>query len=494
MTLTAKNPAIPRNPHAAAQQTYDLIVIGGGIYGVAATLQAARRGLRTLLLEKTDFGHATSFASLRIVHGGLRYLQNLELHRFRQSVAERKWWLQTFPDLVRPLRCIMPLYGQGLRRPSIMRAALALNDALSFTRNRNLPPSQHLPPSRILSPTETANFFPAVDPRNLKAAALWHDGLMLSSERLLLELLRWACACGATALNYLQADSLITHHDTVTAVQATDLTTQTAHHFHAPVVLNCAGPWCRDLAQRFHHDVPTLFRKSLAFNLLLDRPAPADAALAVAPRTKNARTYFLVPWKGKLLAGTYHMTYAGSPDNPTPPDPDVDAFLNDLNTAIPNFDASRDQILRIYAGLLPAIAPDNPNMAHKSILYDHHRHAGPAGCFTLSGVKYTTARLVADHAITRIFPHKARPLTADTLGPAPNQHAHLTDITALLHRDDAALLDLLQHLASDESALHVDDLILRRMDGAYTPRDIAALTALASRALSLAHPQSTTAR
>ena len=118
--------AINRNPDSI-NEPFDVIVVGGGIYGACTLLEASRRGLRALLIERDDFGGATTWNSLRIVHGGLRYLQHADLGRFRRSVAEQTWWLHNFPDLVEPLSCLMPLYNFGLKRTDVMRAALARN-------------------------------------------------------------------------------------------------------------------------------------------------------------------------------------------------------------------------------------------------------------------------------------------------------------------------------------------------------------------------------
>ena len=130
---------IIREPLDAVKKKYDLIIIGGGIYGTMLSLEASRRGLLSLLLERDDFGQHTSFNSLRIIHGGLRYLQSLDLHRFRESVSERKWFLKTFPHLIKTLPCLMPLYGNGLYHPFVLRTALLMNDILSYNRNRTLP-------------------------------------------------------------------------------------------------------------------------------------------------------------------------------------------------------------------------------------------------------------------------------------------------------------------------------------------------------------------
>ncbi|MFB3103980.1 MAG: FAD-dependent oxidoreductase, partial [Pseudomonadales bacterium] len=113
-----------------ANDQFDLIVVGGGIYGACLVLESARRGLRPLLLERDDFGGGTSWNSLRIVHGGLRYLQHLDLARYRLSASEQAWWLNQFPDQVQPLSCLLPLYNRGLRSTHLMRAALWMNNHL----------------------------------------------------------------------------------------------------------------------------------------------------------------------------------------------------------------------------------------------------------------------------------------------------------------------------------------------------------------------------
>ena len=154
-----------RDPSSAAREKYDLIIVGGGIHGAMLALEASGRGLAVLLVEKDDFGGATSFNSLRIVHGGLRYLQSLDVARFRESVAERRWFLANFPDLVKPLGCLMPLYNRGLKRKFVLRMAFAVNDILSRDRNSGVPPSHHLPTGRILGVEETVRIFPNIDRR-----------------------------------------------------------------------------------------------------------------------------------------------------------------------------------------------------------------------------------------------------------------------------------------------------------------------------------------
>jgi len=233
---------IARRPEESAATTYDLVVIGGGIQGIALAFEAARRGYRAVLLERGDFGGGTSWSSLRIIHGGLRYLQSLDLRRFRESVAERRWFLRHFPDLVRPLPCLMPLYGRGLKRPGFLRLALAANDLLGLQRNRGLEPRVRLPRGRVLSARETSQLFPQVRQQGLRGGALWYDAVMLSSERVLMELLGWACRCGATALNYVEVERVVLEDGRCAGVEARDRVADRAHRFRAPRVVNAAGP------------------------------------------------------------------------------------------------------------------------------------------------------------------------------------------------------------------------------------------------------------
>ena len=236
---------ICREPSAAASGNYDLIIVGGGIYGVMLSLEASKKRLRSLLLERDDFGGATTFNSLRILHGGLRYLQGLDLHRFRESVGERRWFMQNFPDLVKPLPCIMPLYGNGFRRPSIFRLALWANDLLSFKWHQGTRTDRRLPNGHVVNTAKTREIFPSVDTRGLQGAAVWCDVCMPDSQRLVIEILRWACGQGATALNYVEAQQLIKAKNSVAGVLAYDRETGRAFEYKADVVVNAAGPWCR---------------------------------------------------------------------------------------------------------------------------------------------------------------------------------------------------------------------------------------------------------
>ena len=255
---------IIRDPESASKRSYDLIIIGGGIYGVMLAYEASKRRLKTLLLEKNDFGGATSFNCLRILHGGFRYLQNMDFYRFRESVIERKWFLKNFSGLIKPLPCLMPLYGDGLRRPSVLRVAACINDILSFKRNNGVGDENHLPGSKVIGPEETKQVFPDVDDSGLKGGVVWYDAFMPDPQIVLMEILKKSCNHGCNALNYVEAQKVIKINNHVSGIIALDTENDQTYEYNSNVIINAAGPWCRKLAADFDKDFPKLFVSSLA--------------------------------------------------------------------------------------------------------------------------------------------------------------------------------------------------------------------------------------
>lgn len=452
--------AIVRDPAEFSTVNYDLIIIGGGIYGATLALEAVRRGLDCLLLEKGDFGGQTSYNHLRILHGGLRYLQSLDLLRFRDSVTERSWFLRHFPGLARPLDCLLPLYGKGLHRPSVFRGALALDSLLAADRNCGLRPESRLAGGRVLSVQETVDRFPAVYQRGLKGAALWRDGFVPDSPRLLIEILRWACRYGAQTLNYCPAVGLQISGGRVCGVRGVDQTDGREYSFTAPLVINAAGPWCREVATMAGDDQPRLFNhRVLVWNLLFDRPLLSDCAVAVTARRPGAHTYFLPPWKGQLLIGTGHVAL-GPGEHRLPTTDEVASMISDINDAVPGLDLNKKELRRIYHGVMPGSS--DVRLAGRPVLVDHGAEQGATGVYSLSGVKFTTARQVADRTLQQLFPnHKPQPYD-DRFAPAA------------LHGQRGLGLNLSdlqgwRSLLEEEAAVSLGDLMVRRSDLADGP-------------------------
>jgi len=450
---------------AAASKRYDAIVVGGGILGVMLTLEAARRGLKPLLLERDDFGQHTSWNSLRIAHGGLRYLQSADLPRFRESVAERRWLLRYFPEQVQPLRCLMPLYGEGLRRPSVLRLALAANDALSRGRNEGIDRTdRHIPNGRVIDAEACVKLAPSVNRSGLRGAAEWYDAVMPCSQRLLVEALRWAVDCGAGALNYCRAEQLIDRDGSVQGVRAIDSRSETELTFEAPVVINSAGPWSPALAARFDRPAPQLFRPSLAINLLFDIEPPFSGMLAVDARRKGAQTYFLCPVGRRLFAGTFHEPWHGEIATTSPGEASIRAFVDALREALPSLPFQLDRVAGVRWGYIPVTREGGVELTPREEILDHASEGGPRGLLSVATIKFTTARAVAQKALRRAWTHRDEPLPGyRSLEPPP---ARMVPDAGAWRQDRQGALAVLREIADGESVRHLSDLVHRRSDWA----------------------------
>lgn len=457
---------IVRNPASAQRAAYDLIIVGCGIYGAMMALESARRGLRPLVVERHDFGEHTSWNSLRIIHGGLRYLQTLDFERFFESVQERSWFLAQFPELVKPLPCLMPLYAHGLRRAAVLKPVLWLNDRLAHKRNAGVPPANHLPDCRLLSNEEARALFPAIDQAGLAGAALWFDAVMTHPHRVVVEILHWACEAGATCLNYIEFTELLQSDGVVVGISARDAVDGSELEFRAPVVVNCAGPWSRAIAAQADRDRENLFRPSLAFNLMLRREPPFSTAVAVAPKTPGARTYFLYPYGGCILAGTYHAPWNSSGLDAEPSEAQIIDFLSDINAAIPDLGVKRSDVIRTMAGLLPASSAGGDRLAKRAVILDHGAAGGPRGFISVSGVKFTTARAVAEEVLQRI----CRPLPPYVVDRGRPDHLRQRS-TRLVGPPGGPewSQDVRQEVSDQEAVVSTRDLLLRRVPWGCSP-------------------------
>jgi len=350
----------------------------------------------------------------------------------------------------------------------LLKAVLRFNDWLCKNSNAGLARSHHLAGGRVLSAEETCGRFPQVRREGLKAGALWYDAIMPDCNRVQIECLRWCAAAGGVALNYVEATDLVRSGDGVSGVVVTDHVADRQHQFRADVVINAAGPACRALAAHFDVDRPELFRSSLAWNLLLNRPPLTDGAVALQPPRPGSRTYFAHSAQGRMLVGTGHAAVAEG-RSPCVTQGHVNEMLKDLNSAVPGLDLRSDEIVSLFSGQLPVTRAGTTELSVNPVILDHHRHGGPRGLFSVSGVKYTTARSMAASVIGQLSPRGSCGAAPSASGlpkrpPSSPYALHPRDCPDRIERINRA-----RSLIKCEAPQTLSDLLLRRSNLAFDP-------------------------
>ena len=425
-----------REPQKLADTAFDLVVIGGGIHGACIARSAAERGLSVALVERDDFGAHTSHNSLKIVHGGLRYLQHADFRRTRESVVARSRWLREAPHLVRPLGFLMPLTGWLARGPAALRAAMWVHQAIGWDRNDGLAADRRLPGGRILSAAETRDLLPDLPEDKLSGGALWHDGHMLDADRLLMASLEAATRHGAVACNYMSAQKITLKSGKVAGVDARDELTGDRCHIQSKSVINAAGPWTSPVASLVEASGAKLHMgHSKNMNLIVPQIAP-DVAFGVKSKRRSDslldssnRLFFITPWRGMSVIGTTHEPYSGEPDEFSPSDRDIEQFVEEINAAYP-VNLGPDDIRYCYAGLTPAgegLRHGEAKRARHGALVDHGDEDGIHGLFSLIGVKYTTAQLVADRAVSTVANAMNKPIAKHSTGLLPGADGYTSE-------------------------------------------------------------------
>ena len=391
-------------------KTYDVVIVGAGIQGATMALEVVRRGLRPLVIERAVPGGGTTSQSLGIVHGGLRYLQRLDLVHYRRSCREQTWFLRELPELVSPLACVMPLYRGALRSRALFRTAFLADRTLSRDRS-------HLPPCTVLTAQNLPLDLP-IPREGLAGGACWYDAVLDDAPAAVATLLSRSARQGATCLAGAEAIDLIVHRRRVVGLCA-----RTADgkgiELKAPAVILCAGPASRGLARRFDRDCSALSSAVLAFNLVLDLPAPGPFALAVSPTPGRGRSYFVRPHAGGLLAGTWYVPWSEGMA-PQVDSESIERALSELQCCFPGLESIRGKVRAVTAGVLPDADGTGRTLRNRDVLIDHGSTGGVQGLYSILGVKLTTARALSERAAQHIWPAASvRPDTVASGCPAP---------------------------------------------------------------------------
>ena len=420
-----------RDLPALCNRTYDVIVIGAGIYGATITRSLAESGYSVLVIDKGDFCSATSANSLKILHGGLRYLQHADIKRMRETIVSRRELMRFAPHLVAPLACLIPTAGHGLRSRPVMALASVLNNLISADRNLEVPAAIRIPAGQVVSRDTLLQEIPGYEQPGLSGGVVWHDGLAVNSERLVIEHILAACDAGALACNYCRADRIVTSKNRVVGIEGTDLIGGTPFQLQARWVVNAAGPWfddilkCSDIAtplNQWAKAVNIVVSKQMndRFAVGLEGQAGYEDKDALVKRGK--RFFFFVPWRGGTMIGTTYHAYTGDKDAQLVTREDLIEILGEVNRMYPAWNLCSADITMVHSGLLPmsdshVSEEDKVQLAKDSLLIDHGRQSGPEGLLSLRSIKYTTAPVEAKK-ITALIQKRDR---EQNLPARPNQ-------------------------------------------------------------------------
>jgi glycerol-3-phosphate dehydrogenase len=421
-----------RDPSALTGSEFDVAIIGGGICGAAAAWDAAQRGLSVALLERGDFGQATSANSLKVVHGGIRYLQHLDLPRVRESSRERSALLRIAPHLVHPMPVMVPTFGHGVQGGEALATAFLLLNTLTWDRNRGIgEPERRIPPARLLSRAEALRRCPEIDTPGFTGAGLFWDGQLYNPPRLVWEFVRTAGHAGAAAVNYCEVHELVRRGDRIVGVTAVDRLGGARFEVRARVVINAAGPFAEQLYVRSGLRPAREIPLSRDMALVVARRPTGDHAVAVQTRfrdpdawlSRGRRHLFLTPWRDVVLIGVNSAIHRGDPHCLGVTQDEVEAFLDEINLAAPWLGLTVDDVALVYAGLLPIGASDlvgtEVSFGKRSHVVDNALADRVEGLVTAVANRFTTARGVAERAVDLAGRKLGRALAASRTATTP---------------------------------------------------------------------------
>ena len=379
----------------ADPETYDLIIIGGGVNGAGIARDAAGRGLRTCLLEQGDLCQGTTRWSSRLVHGGLRYLEHAELGLVYESLHEREKLLRIAPHLVAPLRLLIPVYRGARRGRLTIAAGLWLYDLLSIGKS--------LPGHTMLNAAEALEELPALRRDGLLGAAAYCDAQVTFAERLVVENALAAREYGARIRTYSRVDRILSDGRQVSGVRFTDLRNDQQKDLLAPVVVNASGPWVDRVLERTVALQQRFMGGTRGTHIVVSKIPGQPRVACYLEAESDGRPFFIIPWNGMLLIGTTDIRFDGNPGEATAEDREIDYLLSETNRVFPDAALTRKCIHYHYTGVRPL--PRREKKAEGDItrrhIIKHHRRIA-RGCYSVIGGKLTTYRNLAEEMTDRV--------------------------------------------------------------------------------------------
>jgi glycerol-3-phosphate dehydrogenase len=382
-------------------EKFDLIVIGGGITGAAVAYDAASRGLSVALIEKNDFGGATSAATSKLIHGGLRYLATMEFGLVRESLRERKTMENIAPNFVYPMATMVTTNKLKITNTKlVIKIGMILYDILSFDKGRTWDRSKKIPLHRSLSRDKVIELEPSVKRDGLTGASVYYDCISIFPERLTLAFIKSAVENGAVVANYAEVEEfLFTDGKRVAGVRVRDKVTGKLVDITGDLTINCGGPWADiilGLARR--EKAGEQLRRSEGIHIITKKLVN-DHILGTM--TAKGKHIFIIPWRGRSIIGTTDKEYIGKPDEYRVTAKSIQELLDEINDSYGFPPLSFKDILHTWGGLRPLVEDQTEDVYESSRKYEiyDNKEDGLDGLITVEGGKYTTSRNLAEHVL-----------------------------------------------------------------------------------------------
>lgn len=384
------------------EQSFDVLILGGGIYGAWTAYNAALRGLRVALVEKDDWAGGTSSASSKLIHGGLRYLESFNIRLVRKSLQERQMLLRAAPHRVQPLLFGIPAYTHQRIKPWQFKAGLMLYDYLAGIHKTEWGHESYCAEDFLQR-------FPFLEPKGLQKGYHYIDA-QTDDARFALEIVAGALKAGAVCLNYCEARHLCEKQGRLRGAEVIDRVSGKTAEIQARCIVNATGQWLG----RFIEQPKALYRLSKGVHLVMPKVLENKAVLLLA--RADGRVFFLIPWYGLTLLGTTDTDYHGDPDRVGVDETDIDYLLNEANQALAAVNWRQDDIIGRFAGL--RVLKTGPAVSPSALSRDWELREMPNGLLVSIGGKFTSARENAAQIVDRICRKLDIPRACSTYGRA----------------------------------------------------------------------------